>query len=49
MLEVMNKVMIGAFALLSVLACGGGGSVAGPVDLAPFQGQDGLFVIRSMK
>lgn len=39
----MKKVLIWALVLLSVAACGGSGSVAGPVDLTPFQGQDGLY------
>ena len=39
----MNKVIVWALALLASVSCGGGGSVAGPVDLTPYQGEDGLY------
>ena len=39
----MKKMFLWAAALVLAVSCGGGGTVSGPVDLAPWKGADGLY------
>lgn len=39
----MKKVILWASALLLAASCGGGGTVSGPVDLTPYEGEDHLY------
>jgi len=39
----MKKIAIGIFTLVLAISCGGGGTVTGPVDLTPYEGNDHLY------